>query len=431
MPPKKQQKESKKTQNQNKARTMEDKTFGLKNKKGAKQQKFVQQIKHQVATSGDPERRKLEAARALEKSKKEEERKRKAEIDSLFKEVIKIPKGVDPKSMLCPYFKAGKCAKGDKCKFSHDLAIERKSAKRGIYEEEEDKENDTMDGWNEEKLAEVVQQKHGKEKKKNKTAIVCKHFVKALNKEKYGWFWSCPSGEACIYKHVLPPGFKLNKDKKNADDNEVKISIEELVETERKALGFNTTPVTLQTFTAWKMKKRSEKEKAAKQAKNKKKNDFKQGKLAGITGIIMFELSDNSSKDQYQDDAEVEAGEDVDYTRRSEDGEDDGCEVKGVSLDMFVPLEVDSSLALKTELHHKRKDAEAAAEAAADAAAGEGETSGTSKQATSPPAESGENPAAASSADAPVKAPCEEIPIDESLFADDLDLDMEGLDLDE
>ena len=39
---------------------------------------------------------------------------------------------------------------------------------------------------------------------------------------------------------------------------------------------------------------------------------------------------------------------------------------------MFVPLEVDSSLALKTELHHKRKDAEAAAEAAADAAAGEG-----------------------------------------------------------
>ena len=31
---------------------------------------------------------------------------------------------------------------------------------------------DTMDGWNEEKLAEVVQQKHGKEKKKNKTAIV-------------------------------------------------------------------------------------------------------------------------------------------------------------------------------------------------------------------------------------------------------------------
>ena len=37
----------------------QDKTFGLKNKKGAKQQKFVQQIKHQVATSGDPERRKV------------------------------------------------------------------------------------------------------------------------------------------------------------------------------------------------------------------------------------------------------------------------------------------------------------------------------------------------------------------------------------
>ena len=58
------------------------------------------------------------------------------------------------------------------------------------------------------------------------------------------------------------------------------------METERKALGFNTTPVTLQTFTAWKMKKRSEKEKAAKQAKNKKKNDFKQGKLAGVSSCV-------------------------------------------------------------------------------------------------------------------------------------------------
>lgn len=41
--------------------------------------------------------------------------------------------GVDPKSILCQYFKAGTCQKGAKCKFSHDLNIERKSEKIDLY----------------------------------------------------------------------------------------------------------------------------------------------------------------------------------------------------------------------------------------------------------------------------------------------------------
>ena len=38
--------------------------------------------------------------------------------------------GVDPKSIVCEYFKAGKCQKGFKCKFSHDLNVK---AKKDIF----------------------------------------------------------------------------------------------------------------------------------------------------------------------------------------------------------------------------------------------------------------------------------------------------------
>ena len=51
MPPKKASsgnKESKKTVEKKKDKVIEDKTFGLKNKKGAKTQKFIQQVQKQV-----------------------------------------------------------------------------------------------------------------------------------------------------------------------------------------------------------------------------------------------------------------------------------------------------------------------------------------------------------------------------------------------
>lgn len=41
--------------------------------------------------------------------------------------------GVDPKSILCEFYKAGQCAKGFKCKFSHDLNVQRKGEKIDIY----------------------------------------------------------------------------------------------------------------------------------------------------------------------------------------------------------------------------------------------------------------------------------------------------------
>ncbi|CAG2120782.1 unnamed protein product, partial [Medioppia subpectinata] len=54
MPPKKTSapQPSKKTETKKKDKIIEDKTFGLKNKKGTKQQKFIQQVQHQVKQQG-------------------------------------------------------------------------------------------------------------------------------------------------------------------------------------------------------------------------------------------------------------------------------------------------------------------------------------------------------------------------------------------
>jgi hypothetical protein len=80
--------------------------------------------------------------------------------------------GADPKSVFCAFFKQGLCKKGDKCKFSHDPAVERRSAKRNVYADEKDeKEEDKMEDWDEEKLQDVVSKKHGTEKS-NQTEIV-------------------------------------------------------------------------------------------------------------------------------------------------------------------------------------------------------------------------------------------------------------------
>lgn len=46
--------------------------------------------------------------------------------------------GADPKSILCEYFKVGQCAKGFKCKFSHDLNVQRKGEKIDIYSDKRD-----------------------------------------------------------------------------------------------------------------------------------------------------------------------------------------------------------------------------------------------------------------------------------------------------
>ncbi|MBA0809615.1 hypothetical protein Gohar_025254, partial [Gossypium harknessii] len=73
--------------------------------------------------------------------------------------------GVDPKSILCEFFKVGKCAKGFKCKFSHDLNVQRKGEKIDIYSDKRDQE--TIEDCDQETLEKVVESK-AKEYQQNK-----------------------------------------------------------------------------------------------------------------------------------------------------------------------------------------------------------------------------------------------------------------------
>uniref|UniRef100_A0A671ML16 Zinc finger CCCH domain-containing protein 15 n=1 Tax=Sinocyclocheilus anshuiensis TaxID=1608454 RepID=A0A671ML16_9TELE len=325
MPPKKpaQVAGNKKTQEKKKERIIEDKTFGLKNKKGAKQQKFIKAVTQQVKYGQQNSR---QIASEAEKNKKKDDK----ELNELFKPVVaaqKVSKGVDPKSVLCAFFKQGQCTKGDKCKFSHDLSLERKCEKRSVYVDgrDEDLEKDTMENWDEKKLEEVVNKKHGEaEKTKAKTQIVCKYFLDAIENNKYGWFWVCPGGsDNCMYRHALPVGFVLKKDKKKEEKNEEEISLDDLIETERSALGGNVTRITLETFLAWKKRKRQEKLAKAEEDMERKKADFKAGRALGVSGREVFEFRPElvNDDDEEADDTKYSEDDDTEFSNEASGGD--------------------------------------------------------------------------------------------------------------
>ncbi|OAL50763.1 hypothetical protein IQ07DRAFT_509419 [Pyrenochaeta sp. DS3sAY3a] len=291
-----------------------DKTFGMKNRKGGAAQKQIAQIKATQASGGSPEEKRKAAEklqREKEKAAAEQARKETAE---LFKpvQIQKVPFGVDPKTVLCQFFKKGNCEKGKKCKFSHDLAIERKTEKRSLYtdsrdqekeEEEERKKKDNMDDWDEDKLRQVVLSKQGNPK--TTTDKVCKFFIQAIEDQKYGWFWICPNGgDTCKYKHSLPPGFVIKTKEQRAAERALManspmatLTLEDFLESERHKLTGTLTPVTEETFTKWK-KERIDKKQAEEEAK----------KMKDATGRAMFEKGD------WQVDSEAD----------SDDEDDDG-----------------------------------------------------------------------------------------------------------
>ncbi|THD28795.1 Zinc finger CCCH domain-containing protein 15 [Fasciola hepatica] len=299
MPPKKAE-ASKKTAEKQKQKIIEDKTFGLKNKKGAKQQKFIQHVQKQV-TLGNKSAKDLERLEREKQEKKEGKKREISELNELFKpvaELQKCAKGVDPKSVLCVFFKQGLCTKGEKCKFSHDLNIERKGEKRGIYSEE-DKVEESMENWDLDKLEEVVSRKHeATNKGLPPTTIVCKYFIEAVENFKYGWFWECPNGKTCHYRHALPSGFVLKRDQKKIDEQKEVISLDDLIERERL-----------------------EKMEAGLSAKAKREADFKLGRTTGISGREIFEFNPNLVTESCEADEDDEG--DVVYTRGAEAGEDE------------------------------------------------------------------------------------------------------------
>ncbi|GAM20581.1 hypothetical protein SAMD00019534_037560 [Acytostelium subglobosum LB1] len=280
-----------------KKQKIEDKTFGLKNKnKSKKVAQFVKNVEQQV--SNNVNLKKVNHKAELAKKDKELAEKAKKELADILRPSIvqpKVPLGVDPKSIVCEFFKQGaQCAKGSKCKFAHDLAVARRDTKLDIYtdrrgDEKVEKKADNMETWDDDKLKKVIDNKRTTENKNLKTAIVCKFFLEAIEDRKYGWFWECPNGgDKCMYQHCLPPGYVLQKKKtkKEEEEEEEEIPLEEIIEMERAKLT-NTTPVTLETFTKWKKDKLEQKAKMAREAEEKRTADIKAGKTS-MSGREMF-----------------------------------------------------------------------------------------------------------------------------------------------
>ncbi|KAI8980974.1 hypothetical protein BDB01DRAFT_794860 [Pilobolus umbonatus] len=295
MPPKKQPKKEKAKAD----KKVEDKTFGMKNKnKSAKVQRFIQQVQSQSKHNADLKNGPKQTAA----EKKLLEQQKKEELAALFNPVQtpqKVPFGTDPKTVLCMYFKEGKCDRGAKCKFSHDLNVGRKVEKKNLYTDE--RSDDTMDTWDQKKLEEVVESKEGKQPP---TDIVCKYFLEAIESSKYGWFWECPNGgNACKYRHALPPGFILKSKNSKAEEKE-EISLEEFLESERHKLGPNLTPVTLESFQLWKKNRVDKKYADESAARKSKENRLKAGRSQGMSGRDLFDFNPNLAQD-YDDEEEA------------------------------------------------------------------------------------------------------------------------------
>ncbi|RDW72142.1 hypothetical protein BP5796_08176 [Coleophoma crateriformis] len=308
MPPKKQQKEGG-AKKPSASKLVEDRTFGMKNKKGAQKQKQIAQMTVSAKAGGTPDEKKREAEKAQREREKAAAEAAKREAAELFKpiQVQKVPFGVDPKTVLCQFYKKGHCEKGRKCKFSHDLDVERKSQKKDLYqdtreEEEAKKRAETSEDWDEEKLQSVVLSKKGNQR--TTTDKVCKFFIEAIEEGKYGWFWTCPNGgDKCFYQHKLPPGFVLKTKEQRAaekalmDKSPLKtLTLEDFLESERHKLTGTLTPVTPETFAKWKAE-RMDKKQAEEQARVAKE----------ATGRAMFEKGDwNASGDEDEDEDEGE-----------------------------------------------------------------------------------------------------------------------------
>lgn len=108
-----------------------------------------------------------EEYKAKAETKKQMEQK--ALLASLFKGVTQMKtnedgEAVDPKTLLCGYFKAGVCEKGKKCKYSHDLGLEAKKANIDIYSDPRQGKTCMPD-----------------------TIVTCRDFIAAVEKNLYGW----------------------------------------------------------------------------------------------------------------------------------------------------------------------------------------------------------------------------------------------------
>jgi hypothetical protein len=111
----------------------------------------------------------------------------------------------------------------------------------------------------------------------------------------------------------------LKRDRKLLEDQKEQISLEDLIESERAALGAGVTKVTLETFLAWKKRKIEEKKQQLVKDEEKKRNEYvKHGRLMGLSGREMFTFNPDLIANDDED-----ADNDIDYRHRSDDEEEE------------------------------------------------------------------------------------------------------------
>lgn len=190
------------------------------------------------------------------------------------------------------------------------------------------------------------------------TIITCLHFLEAVEEDKYGWRWECPQGGIkCQYRHQLPEGYQLltkkereaNKKAKDEADKNSK-TIEEQIEEERAALKSDgLTPVTKESFFAWKerraAKKQQDLEDAMKKAADDKakikaaakgKNSIMNGRALFTYNPELFKDDENAIEEKLVK-AEVEFGDNPNY---EQDEEEKVGDEEAVDNDLFAGEEV-------------------------------------------------------------------------------------------
>ena len=264
------------------------------------------------------------------------------EQDELYKEKKEKLKREQAAREMALLFKQAPKSKSEIAREKVAASVKRqaKSAKIDLYADPRKAEKDaraaeTSDEWDEAKLRQVIGTKAvGKDAKFTSTDIVCKHFLTAVEKGLYGWFWKCQDGASCKYKHNLPPGFVLKKRKaygeEDSDGEDDGPSLEEIIEESRAKLTGEGTPVTLETFMAWKKKKLEQKaakvvEEKEEALKAKKLTKQERSLGVGLSGKDLFAFK----PEMFQDD---------------EGAADDVSQYLGVGLD---EMDQDSAALLK------------------------------------------------------------------------------------
>jgi len=265
-------------------------------------------------------------------------------VAALFKPVQKpqkCPPGVDPKSVLCIYFNSGKCTHGLKCMFSHDPNIERKSEKIDLYTDMRER---NMSEWDDATLTEIVNQKNiGKPN--NPTAGICNHFLKAVEELKYGWFWQCPNGDKCQYRHALPPGFVFKPKKVEETDKEDQPSLEDVLEEQRNKIT-GGVPITTEAFNAWKEKLKAQKMENMKKDAESRNQELRAGRIRKTGREILTEYSTAGKLKEEEDD-----GDAVDLTLmiKEKQVEEEAVDLENIQLAAKLAKEAEEITADITE----------------------------------------------------------------------------------